>query len=129
MPTCGLLGWVRLGSLDTAWELVCESQRQISAGIFVRAWGLGYVCACMRTPSTPVSVSKPDLACVTIQTIPGSLYPKLAPSPLGVIGLAAMTELAIGGCAEAAAWGDKELAVRGHREVTEAPNERQTGRE
>lgn len=45
---------------------------------------------CVR--STPVSVSKPDLVCVPIQTIPGSLYPKLAPSPLEVIGPATMTE-------------------------------------
>lgn len=42
--------------------------------------------------STTEGVSKPDLVCVPIQTIPGCLYPKLAPSSLEVIGLASITE-------------------------------------
>lgn len=57
-----------------------------------------------------VSVSKSDLAPISIQTIPGSLYPVLALSPLEVIGPTTMSEP----CHQAVQkWGHVETGKKG----------------
>lgn len=80
--------------------------------------------------STPESVSKPDLVCAPIQTVPGSLYSMLALLPLEVIGLATLTEPRPQAVQK---WGHVETGRTGgeetHKEVTEAPDERQAGRQ
>lgn len=88
-----------------------------------------WVCACICMRHTPVSVSKPDLDLASFQMIPGSLFQVGSSTTRGQRPSSHGRALPPG-CAEVGACGDREdwLAVRGNKEVTEAPDERRTGR-